>query len=79
MSTPLATPGAIAAGSLAASLGTTRKESQPAAGAFHKVAELLESAALLLLVILLIPVAILIVGTPVALFVRLLLEIARLF
>jgi len=44
---------------------------------FRNIVGLLEDAVLLLLVILLIPLAILLVGSPVALLVRLLVEIAQ--
>lgn len=43
----------------------------------RKIPGLLNDAVLLLLVVLLFPLVILLIGTPVALFVRLLVEIAR--
>lgn len=46
-------------------------------GARHTIGGLLEDAVMLLLLILLFPLAILLVGMPVALLVRLLLEIAQ--
>lgn len=43
----------------------------------RRLVDVLADAVLLLLVVLLVPVAILVVGTPLALFVRLLIEIAK--
>jgi len=47
--------------------------------ALRKIAGLLESAVLLLLVVLLFPLVILVVGAPIALFVRAVLEIVKRF
>jgi hypothetical protein len=53
------------------------EQAQPVASAFGRVTALCQEAVLLLLVVLLIPIAILVVGTPITLLVRALIEIAQ--
>lgn len=56
-----------------------REHDQPAAAAFGRTAELVEDGLLLLLIVLMVPVSILLIGTPIALVLRAVLEIARRF
>jgi hypothetical protein len=55
------------------------EQAEPVASAFGRVLALCQEAVLVLLVALLIPVGILVVGTPITLMVRALIEIAQLF
>jgi hypothetical protein len=55
------------------------EQAQPVASAFGRVIAFCQEAVLLLLVVLLIPIAILVVGTPITLLVRALIEIAQRF
>lgn len=50
---------------------------RPVVGVLRTLAGFVEDAALLLLIVLMIPVSILVIGVPIALFLRVLLEIAR--
>jgi hypothetical protein len=51
----------------------------PAAGASRKIAGFIEDAVLLLLVLLMIPATILLIGAPIALLIRALIELAGRF
>ena len=51
----------------------------PPAGAFRRIAGFVEDAGLLLLVLLMIPATILLIGAPVALLIRFLLQLAGRF
>jgi hypothetical protein len=55
------------------------EQAQPVMSAFGRVIAFCQEAVLLLLVVLLIPIAILVVGTPITLLVRALIEIAQRF
>ena len=62
-------------------VASVRGHARPAAGAafFRRTTVFFEDAVLLLLVVFLLPLIILLVGTPIALFVRGVVEIVRLF
>lgn len=82
MSTPLAADGRLAVAAAENLVGDDTRiggHAQRGGGRRprHTIVGLLDDAVMLLLVILLFPLAILLVGMPVALFVRLLLEIAE--
>ena len=55
------------------------EHAEPVVGGLHRIAAFLRDAALVLLVVLLIPIGILVVGAPITLAVRALIEIAQRF